>query len=93
MASFHFHLGCMRSSEQEFIFFNKLSYKTTSNVLLSLETFLNLSHKVDIDGHHMVNDMFDHAIILARVNHQPPADQEGWMVVGQETVFHWSVPF
>jgi hypothetical protein len=93
MASFPFHLRGMRSCEQEIFFFNKLSYKTTSNVLLSLETFLNLSHKVDIDGHHMVNDMFDHAIILASVNHQPPADQEGWMIVGQETVFHWSVPF
>jgi len=34
-----------------------------------LEFLKNLSHKADIDGHHMVNDMFDHAIILARVNH------------------------
>jgi hypothetical protein len=46
-----------------------------------------MSFKFGIDGHHMVNDMFDHAIIWARVNHQPPADQEGWTLGGQEKQF------
>ncbi len=78
---------------RNFFFFNNMSYKTTNNILKSLETCLNSSHKVNIDGHQMVNNMFDHAIILAGVNLQPPADQEGWTVGGQETVFHWSVPF